>query len=653
MGLLEEKVAPRLKDKERKVLILGLPNSGKTQIYNNLTGTYNLVANYHHTTIDVNRAYYEHGGLLYELYDVPGLYCLYANSEEELLVRNLIFSEEPDVLLFCLDANLLKQSLMLGIELMELGIPMVIALNAIDETSKKGIWIDTAVLSSTLGVPVVESIAIRGIGTRKLKHAIERAKAPKAAIYYGDIVEAGVAKVIQDLPEDFPFKRKTAMLLLLNDKFLENDLISASGEDQYAEIKKNISDITSQFVGSIGKIVYFKRSEWVDQLSDKIVKTQQFDQRSMAKTFAQMSRSVVTGIPIFCMIILITYFLVVNVANEISTLMETYLWTPVMTRLSTLIVSPFWRDFLLGSHGLLSLGLGGAILTVLPILSVFFVVFNVLEDMGYVPNLTVLTRRLFTKVGLSGYSIMPIVLGFGCKTMATFTTRTINSDKEKYIAIFLIAFALPCAPQIGLSMGMLGKVGFKAFLIVSSVLLITEITAGVLLNIIMRDDTKNTYLQALPAIRIPNVFAVLKKTYYRLYMFLKEALPIFLLSAVFLFTLERLGFLKIAKVFLAPLINNFLGLPNEMVDVLILVLARREAAAAVIMDMVNKGGLNFNQAVVSVTLTTMFVPCFANLGAMIKEMGLRRALTMAFLITASSLVISGALNKILLFFNHA
>lgn len=113
-------------------------NSGKTQIYNNLTGTYNLVANYHHTTIDVNRAYYEHGGLLYELYDVPGLYCLYANSEEELLVRNLIFSEEPDVLLFCLDANLLKQSLMLGIELMELGIPMVIALNAIDETSKKG-----------------------------------------------------------------------------------------------------------------------------------------------------------------------------------------------------------------------------------------------------------------------------------------------------------------------------------------------------------------------------------------------------------------------------------------------------------------------------------------------------------------------------------
>ncbi|MEO5357962.1 MAG: ferrous iron transporter B [Nitrospirae bacterium YQR-1] len=639
-------------DKVRKVLILGLPNSGKTQICNNLTGTYNLVANYHHTTIDVNRAYYEHGGVLFELYDVPGLYCLYANSEEELLVRNLIFSEEPDVLLFCLDANLLKQSLMLGIELMELGIPIVIALNAIDETSKKGIWIDTAVLSSTLGVPVVESIAIRGIGTRKLKNAIEKARVPKASIYYGDIVEAGVAKVVQELPEDFPFKRKTAMLLLLNDRFLEKDLISTCTTDQYSDIQKSITAITSQFVGSIGKAIYYKRSEWVDQLSEKIVKTQQFDQRSMAKTFAKMSRNIVTGIPILGMIILITYFLVVKVAEKITFIMESYLWKPVIDKISGFVTSPFWWDFLLGSHGVLSLGLGGAVLTVLPILSVFFIVFNVLEDIGYVPNLTVLTRRFFSKVGLSGYSIMPIVLGFGCKTMATFTTRTISSDKEKYIAIFLIAFALPCAPQIGLTMGMMGKVGFKAFMIVLAVLLFTELTAGVLLNLIMKDDTKNTYLQALPAIRIPNVFAVLKKTYYRLYMFLKEALPIFLFSAVVLFTLERTGLLELTKRLLAPVINNFLGLPNDMVDVLLLVLARREAAAAVIMDLIDKGRLNFNQAIVSVTLTTMFVPCFANLGAIIKEIGFRRAMIAAFFITTSSILIAGALNKILLFFNH-
>ena len=134
------------------IAIVGLPNTGKSQVFNNLTGDYTLVSNFPLTTIEMKRTKCRINGEVYEVIDTPGLHCLYIHSEEELIVRNLIFSERPDVLVQCIDANQLKQSLTLTADLLELGIPMVISLNAIDETTKKGVWIDSERLSRLLGV---------------------------------------------------------------------------------------------------------------------------------------------------------------------------------------------------------------------------------------------------------------------------------------------------------------------------------------------------------------------------------------------------------------------------------------------------------------------------------------------------------------------
>ena len=156
----------------KKIAIVGLPNTGKSQVFNNLTGEYTLVANYPLTTVEMKRARCKIAGELYEIIDTPGLHCLYIHSEEELVVRDMIFSEKPDIIIQCIDANLLKQSLTLTADLLELEIPMVISLNAIDETARKGIWIDSGGLSRYLGVPVIESIAVNGLGTNQLKAAI-------------------------------------------------------------------------------------------------------------------------------------------------------------------------------------------------------------------------------------------------------------------------------------------------------------------------------------------------------------------------------------------------------------------------------------------------------------------------------------------------
>ena len=633
----------------KKIAIVGLPNTGKSQVFNNLTGEYALVANYPLTTVEMKRTRCTIAGELYEIIDTPGLHCLYIHSEEELVVRDMIFSEKPDIIIQCIDANLLKQSLTLTADLLELEIPMVISLNAIDETARKGIWIDSSGLSRHLGVPVIESIAVNGLGTNQLKAAIGKARIGKWPVKYGEIIDSGISAIASELPEDVRFRRKAAVLLLLDDPFLTDYLTKKYGSEKIAPLTEQANGIKKQFRASIGHSINNKRSHWLEKLAENTTRKQKISPGEFSKSFGRLSRHPVFGIPIFLVVIFTMYFLVVNVANVIAGWMDQALWVPVESRIDTLVTIGWLNEFLIGDYGVLSLGLANAFLTIMPILSVFFIAFNILEDIGYIPNLCVLTKRIFDKLGLSGSAIMPLVLGFGCKTMATLTTKSLRSKKERYIAIYLIAFAIPCAAQMALNMSILGRMGVRAFLIAFSALAFVEIAAGITLNKILKQEERSIFLQELPAIRLPNPKAVIVKTYYRLLWFIKEAVPVFIYAAVILFAIDKLGILDAVKNVLEPVMHGFLGLPVQMVDALILCMARHEAAAGLIIKLVQAGQLNYIQCIVAVTITTMFVPCFANIMAMIKELGPRRALTMAVIINASAFLIAACLNWILVF----
>ncbi len=628
----------------KKIAIVGLPNTGKSQVYNNLTGKYALVANYPLTTVETKRTTCCINGQSYEIIDTPGLHCLYIHSEEELVVRNMIFSEKPDIIIQCIDANRLKQSLTLTADLIELGIPMVISLNSVDETAKKGIWIDSSGLSRALGVPVIESIAVNGIGTKDLKASISKARSGKCDLQYGEIIDDGISTIVSQFPEDIRFKRKTAILLMLNDPFLTNYLSNKYGRQKVAQLTKRVKAVRRQFKGHFGRALNKKRSRWADELTENTTKKQKIAPGQFSEAFGRLSRHPVFGIPILLMVLAIMYLLVVNVANVISGWMDQTLWIPVESRIDSLVTIGWLNDFLIGDYGVLSLGLANAFLTILPILTVFFLAFNILEDVGYIPNLCVLMKKIFDKLGLSGSAIMPLVLGFGCKTMATLTTKSLRSKKERYIAIYLIAFAIPCAAQMALNMSILGRMGIKAFLIAFVTLAFVEIVAGFTLNKILKEEDRSDFLQELPAIRLPNPKAVIIKTYYRLWWFIKEAVLVFIYAAVILFVIDKVGILDAMKNVLEPVMHGFLGLPVQMVDALILCMARHEAAAGLIIKLIQAGQLNYIQCIVAVTITTMFVPCFANIMAMIKELGPRQAIIMAVIINASAFLIAAGLN---------
>jgi ferrous iron transport protein B len=445
------------------------------------------------------------------------------------------------------------------------------------------------------------------------------------------------------------FKRKVSVLLLLDDPFLADYLRTEYGQEKVVQLKNQVSKIKRQFRGDFGRVLNNKRSHWVDDIIEDTTRKQKITPGEFSKAFGRLSRHPVFGLPILAFFVITTYLLVTYVAGFLDEILSAALLDPTIEYITKLLPSGFWNEFLMGDYGILTLGLFNAIVTVLPILSVFFLMFAFLEDIGYIPNLCVLVKRIFERIGLTGKAVMPLVLGFGCKTMATLTTRGLRSKKEKFIAVYLIAFALPCSAQMGIDMAIFGRIGIKAFMIGYGALALIELSAGLALNKIIKEQEKSIFLQELPAIRVPSPKAIVIKTYHRLYWFLKEAIPIFIIAAAVLFVLDKTGVLDLTKTIMSPIVVSWLGLPRDIVDVLLLAIARHEAAAGLTLRMVDAGALNYVQCIVTVVITTMFVPCFANVVAMCKQMGAKTGIAMALAINISSFILAGILNWILIF----
>ncbi|MBN1836464.1 MAG: ferrous iron transport protein B [Spirochaetales bacterium] len=639
--------------------IVGLPNTGKSQLYTELTGEYTLVANYPLTTVETRRKSLTLKGTAYEFIDTPGLHSLYLHSEEQAAVRDLLLGEPLDALIQCIDANRLKASLRLTLDLVELGIPMVIALNAVDETEARGVTIHAARLAAHLQVPVVEHVASVNRGVEEIKAALVDLEPGGWRPYHGRELEARIDAIQDLLSPQVPFARKQALLLLDGDKSLMPSIReqlgrTGSGEPGRAaseELERALQHVRREHQGSVSRELARRRSQLVERMVQDATAREPRPPGRFAHAFARLSRRPLTGIPILGVFILLIYLLVVHVAGSIEGFLSGWLVEPVVGLVASRVPSQFWSEFLIGDYGVLTLGLFNAFVTVLPILSLFFLAMGVLEDIGYLPNLTVLTRRALGRIGLSGRSVMSLVLGFGCKTMATLTTKGISSRKERLIAIYLIAFAIPCSAQLAIDMAILGRVGLRAFLIAFGTLALVEVLAGFILNKIIKEDQKSDFIQELPPIRLPSARAILKKTYYRILWFLKEAVPIFLIASVVLFAVDRLGLLTLLQRGLKPVVVGWLGLPISMVEVLILSLARHEAAAGFLLNMVEAGTLSYVQSIVAVVITTMFVPCFANIVAMCRQLGTARGVAVTLIINVSSFLLAGALYWILVFLN--
>lgn len=633
---------------KNKIAIVGNSNVGKSALFNHMTKDYSIVANYPYTTIKIARGKIKIEGKTFELIDTPGIYSLEIQSEDEIVARDIIIKEHPEYIIQCIDAANIKTSLLLTSELLELNIPLIVCLNNVDGAMQRGIWVDSDKLSGLIGVPVIETIATEGKGLIELIKNILRTEAAKNRFKHRDFIRKNLEKVSRYFPSENLPAPAVLLLLLLEDRDIEEWIRKQYGESIYQDVKNLTNFIRTSNPTPLTRVIFKEKDEWAEKITSVVTGRSKIISTRILEKFGELTRHPIYGWPILGVIIYLTYLLVGKLgAIVLVDYINAQLFDPCTEFLGTFIPWEFWRDFMVGDYGVLTMGLANALGTVLPILALFFLILNTLEDTGYLPNLCILSNRFFQKVGLSGKSILPIVLGFGCKTVATLATKMLDSRKERYIAIFLIAFAIPCSAQLGVNIAVLAFFPFSAFILVFGVLSLVEIIAGVSLNKIIEEETTTDFILEIPPFRLPNIKNLLLKTYYRLKWFLMEAVPLFVLGALLLFFMDRLLILKVIEKLMSPIIVSFLGLPIKCVEAFMLCIARHEAGAVILMKLVKTGQLDYVQACVSIIIVTCFVPCFANIMAMIKELGAKSALLMTLIITVSSVLIGGVVNYLM------
>ncbi len=365
-------------------------------------------------------------------------------------------------------------------------------------------------------------------------------------------------------------------------------------------------------------------------------------------------RQPLTGLPILALVLYLFYLFVgVFGAQTLVNLLEHGLFgrlvNPAAVSLATRFIPiPFVRDLLVGQYGVITMGLTYAIGIVLPVVTTFFLMFGWLEDSGYIPRLAIFCDRIFRMMGLNGKAVLPMVLGLGCDTMATMTTRILGSRKERLIAILLLALGIPCSAQLATILGILGGISFAALLTLFGVVIAQMFLVGFLAARVLPGD-RSDFILELPPIRLPLMGNLLRKTVMRVRWYLGEAVPLFLAGTLLLFLLDRTGLLKLLVGVSQPVVTGLLGLPAATAQVFVMGFLRRDYGAAGLYQMSHAGVLTSVQAVVALTVMTLFVPCVANFLMIVKEQGVRVGVTMLAFITVVALSTGMVLNYVLRF----
>jgi ferrous iron transport protein B len=541
------------------------------------------VSNYPGTTVAVTRGRATVGAEVCDIIDTPGVNALDgAISEDEVITREVVAGNQSDVIVQVADARNVRRALMLTSQLAVFGKPMVLALNMVDEAFERGISIDAAALAAELRIPVVELVAIEGRGLPALRDALASAARP-------------------DVPAH-----------------------PLAGD----------------------------RAAWAHELTGRVRRMSTLSLASVQETLARATRRPLTGLPILA-VVLYAFYLFVGVfgAQTLVKLLEDGVFgrginPAAIWMAERFIPVPLLRDFLVGQYGLITMGVTYAFAIVLPVVATFFLMFGFLEDSGYIPRLAIFCDRIFRVMGLNGKAVLPMVLGLGCDTMATMTTRILGTPKERLIAILLLALGIPCSAQLATILGILGGVSVWALLTLFTVVLGQMFLVGWLAARVLKGD-RSEFVLELPPIRWPRLGNLLTKTRLRIWWYLGEAVPLFLAGTVLLFVLDRIGALDWISAAGRPVVTGLLGLPPATAQILVMGFLRRDYGAAGLFQLAHSGQLTGVQAVVALTVMTLFVPCVANFLMMVRERGLKTGFAILGVITPVAVFTGAGLNYVL------
>ncbi len=639
-------------NRDGSIALIGHPNVGKSVLFQQLTGQRVVIANYPGTTVEISRGSAQDFPDT-EFIDTPGVITFPSHSDDEEVTCRVLLEEPLRAVLHVGDAKNLRRTLLLTIQVIEMGIPMVLALNMTDEASAHGITTNNTYLREHLGIPVISTTAVKGTGLAELKTNLHKTNISGLTISYPEMVEAAIDQLINYFEHAQISPRSLALLWLSHDPAAETWVKENLPLATIKKLKSIRQATETSSPTPILESIQKARAAYVEQLMEQSLNTSGSRTSSFQQKLGRLATHPVWGAGILIMVLAALYWFVgIFGAGTLVGLLEENLFGEiinpwVVSTVTRLIPSTFFADAVVGEYGLWTMGMTYALALILPIVSTFFLAFGIMEDSGYLPRLAALSNRLFQKLGLNGKAVLPMVLGLGCVTMATLTTRVLESKRERFLVTLLLALAVPCSAQLGVVMGMLAAISPMATLLWGGVV------AGVLLFVgwlaaKLTPGERTDLLIEIPPLRWPVTSNVMLKTLARLEWYLKEVIPLFLLGTSVMFILDKVGLLPWLNSAMEPLVVNWLGLPADASEAFLMGFMRRDFGATGLFIMEANGLLTAQQVVVAMVAITLFIPCVASVFMIARERGKWTAAGMVVLIFPLAFLIAGLLDKILI-----
>ena len=638
-----------------KVAIVGAPNVGKSVVFNQLTGKYVTVSNYPGTTVEIAAGKGQVQGGDVSVFDTPGMYSMFPITDDERAARAILLEMAPDVVVHVVDAKNLELRLPLTLQLLDAGFRVVLDLNMSDEAERAGVRIDVSRLERELGIGVVETVATSGEGIGSLRAVVAKALADSEVgdglvVRFDTEVEAALSAIVERLRGEHPLSpRMLGLLLLQGDAEIWERVRSGGGD--YDGVLQVVRGAEQRFNHSLSYDVAMRYQKAATTLTERTVQAEPVTRLGFGERLSRILMRPLTGIPILLLILYVGLYQFVGVFGAQTlvdflegTVFRGFVNPAVEGVVLSHVPSEPIQQLLVGEYGVVTLGVTYAVALILPIVATFFLAFSILEDSGYLPRLAMLIDRVFKAIGLNGRAVIPMVLGFGCATMATLVTKTLETKREKMISTMLLALAIPCSAQLGVIFAML-SVTPSYLLIWGGSVLSVFMLIGFLASRLMPGERPYFYME-MPPLRLHKLSNVLVKTYSRVQWYFLEVFPLFVLASVMIWVGQLTGvFDVIVKGLEAP--TMAIGLPSEVAVAFLFGFFRRDYGASGLYHLSEGGALAGSSLVVAAVTLTLFMPCVAQFSVMAKQRGLKTAVAMALFIFPFAFAIGFLLNSVL------
>jgi len=639
-----------------KIALAGNANVGKSVIFNELTGLHQHIGNWPGKTVEKAEGTLIFSGQTIDVIDLPGIYSLSTFSIEEQVTRQYIALEKPDVVVNVVDATVLERNLFFTLQLLELERPMIVALNQMDVAERKGLQIDIDELEKQLGVPVIPTIAVKGVGLTHILEKVlevyeeykqdgeETAETYVDRIKYGREIESRISN-LGELMTGFDLEYPPRWLAI---KLLEDDPeISSLVYGLKPEFEEIVSGLVKEIVAMHGErvstVMAAERYGVAHRIVERSIKVISAPTLSLETRLDELSSRGFPGYLIMGGVVLSLFFSVFAFGDYASAILSD-LFLDVRTLVEGAFGSSLYFVFIW--NGFIE-GIAAGITIALPYIIPFYIGLSILEDSGYLARIAFLMDFAMHKIGLHGKAFIPLMLGFGCNVPACLSCRIMETQRERMIAIFATTL-VPCAATTVIILGLVGEyVGLTWALALYAINLAIILVLGRIAFKVLPGEPIGLIME-IPPYRMPTMKVTAQKTWFKLKDFVFRAFPLIVIGNMVIVGLDLLGFLPVIEQVMSPITVGWLGLPSITGITFIFGVLRKELTLIMLASLMGTSNfatvLTSRQMIVYAAVSMLYIPCIATIAALVRELGYRKAIFITVFEISFAILIGGLLN---------